>query len=323
MSKVILSFPYSGAVQEFFAKELAGNGFGQNHGYYKTLWGNNSDEISRLSLTLFTLYDEVIFSPVDNPLPDSNSYWLDEEYYHPDFGLRMPSRPSSIGINYIEHQRYIDWALTDPVIARVLTKVPNHAKSQILFQVICDIELSLRYGAEIISSTGRRLIMRRLCEIDSQYNNVCKNIVNFSDPVMHSAALIVPDFEINSIDLLHYIKQDKDTRKYSAKVTSILKANASQSKKQLYELALESNLKNSKHQTINRFSTLAGKVCSVLGFTPIVGPLFSAVSLGLGESERLTNLSNSSWIEFKPHLSILKTRFEIEDELKQHIKKNC
>lgn len=165
--------------------------------------------------------------------------------------------------------------------------------------------------------------MRRLCEIDSQYNNVCKNIVNFSDPVMHSAALIVPDFEINSIDLLHYIKQDKDTRKYSAKVTSILKANASQSKKQLYELALESNLKNSKHQTINRFSTLAGKVCSVLGFTPIVGPLFSAVSLGLGESERLTNLSNSSWIEFKPHLSILKTRFEIEDELKQHIEKNC
>ncbi|WP_413676628.1 hypothetical protein [Pantoea dispersa] len=322
MSKVILSFPYSGAVQEFFAKELAGNRFGPNHGYYKTLWGNNSEEISRLSLTLFTLYDEVIFSPVDNPLPDSDRYWLDDEYYHPDFGLRMPSRPSSIGINHIDYQCYIDWALTDPVIAKVLTKVPNHARSQILFQVVCDIELSLRHGAEIISSTGRRLIMKRLCIIDPQYSNASKKIVNFSDPIMHSAALIVPDFEIKNIDLLHYMKQDKDIRKYSAKVTSILKANASQSKKQLYELALESNIKNSKHQTINRFSTLAGKICSVLGFTPIVGPLFSVVSLGLGESERLTNLSKSSWIEFKPHLSSLKTRFDIENELQQLSKKN-
>ncbi|MEH5668141.1 hypothetical protein [Enterobacter cloacae] len=322
MSKVILSFPYSGAVQEFFAKELAGNWFGKNHDYYKTLWGNNSKEITSLSLTLFTLYDEVIFSPVDNPLPDSNSYWLDEEYYHPDFGLRMPSRPSSIGLEYFEHQSYIDWVLTDPFIARVLTKVPKHAKIQILSQVVCDIELSLRYGAEIISSTGRRLIMKRLCQIDPQYHNVSKNIVNFSDPVMHSAALIVPDFEISSIDLLHYIKQDKETRKYGDKVTSILKTNASQSKSYFYKLALESNLKNSKHQAVNRFTTLAGKVCSVLGFTPVVGPLFSAVALGLGESERLTNLSNSSWIEFKPHLSVLKTRFEIENELKQHIEKD-
>ncbi|WP_155410501.1 hypothetical protein [Pluralibacter gergoviae] len=319
MSKVILSFPYSGAIQEFFAKELAGNSFGQNHSYYRTLWGNNSEEISRLSLTLFTLYDEVIFSPVDNPLPDSNSFWLDEEYYHPDLGLRMPSRPSSIGIDYIEHQSYIDWVLTDPVIVRVLTNIPKHAKKQILFQVVCDVELSLRYGAEVISSNGRRLIMRRLCEIDPQYHNVSKNIVNFSDPIMHSAVLIVPDFEISSIDLLHHIKQDKDTRKYGAKVTSILKTNASQSKNYFYELALESNLKNSRHQTVNRFATLAGKVCSVLGFTPIVGPMFSAAALGLGESERLTNLSNSSWIEFKPHLSVLKTRFEIENELKQHI----
>lgn len=315
MSKVILSFPYSGAVQEFFAKELAGDWFGQDHGYYKTLWGRNSDEISRLSLTLFTLYDEVIFSPVDNPLPDQRTYWLEDEYYHPDFGLRMPSRPSSIGIDYGAQQEYIRWVLKDPVIARVLEKVPNHAKNQILFQVVCDIELSLRYGAEIISSAGRRLIMKRLCEIDYQYQNANKNIVNFSDPVVHSAELIVPDFEIDSIELLHRIKQDKDTRKYGAKVTSILKANSKQSKRYFYDLALESNLKNSKNQTINRFSSLAGKVCSVLGFTPIIGPAFSAIALGLGESERITNLSNSSWIEFKPHLSALKTKFEIEIEL--------
>lgn len=316
MSKVILSFPYSGAVQEFFAKELAGDRFGQNHGYYKTLWGKGGDEISRVSLTLFALYDEVIFAPVDNPLPDHGIYWLEDEYYHPDLGLRMPSRPSSIGLDF-SGRDYINWALTDPVIARVLSKVPTFAKSQILLQVVCDIELSLRYGAEVISSTGRRLIMKRLCEIDFQYQNAGKNIVNFSDPVMHSAELIVPDFEIDSVDFLCRIKQDEDTRKYGAAVTSILKNNSNKSKRYFYELALESNLKNSKHKAVNRFSSVAGKVCSVLGFTPVVGPVFSVISLGMGESERLTNLSKSSWIEFKPHLSALKTKFEIEGELKK------
>lgn len=317
MSKAILSFPYSGAIQAFFAKEIAGMDFGASHGYYRTLWGNDVNGLMNLSLTLFTLYDEVLFSPVDNPLPDSQSYWGGDEYYHPDFGLRMPSRPSSIGIDYYEQQKYIAWVLTDPVISRVLSKVPEHAKNQILFQVVCDIELSLRHGAEIIASAGRRMIMKRLCEIDPQYHNVSRNVVNFSDPVSHSAELIVPDFEIDNIDLLHRIKQDENTRKYSRKVTSVLKSNAHQSTEFFSQLALESNLKNSRNQSINKFSSVTGKVCSVLGFIPVVGPIFSAVALSLGESERITNLSNSNWIEFKPHLSKLKTKFDIETELKQ------
>ncbi len=317
MSKVILSFPYSGAVQEFFAKELAGNNFGQNHGYYQTLWGSSSREIVTLALTLFTLYDEVIFSPVDNPLPDFRTYWGDEEYYHPDFGLRMPSRPSSIGLDRNEQELYIDWALKDRIIPRILSKVPPTAKRQILFQVVCDIELSLIHGAEVISSIGRRMIMRRLCEIDFQYQNARKNIVNFSDPISRSAELIVPDFNISSIDLLHRIKQDSETRKYASKVTSVLEGNEDMPKEYFYRLALESDLKNSKNETINRYATAVGKVCSVLGFIPIIGPISSAASLGLGESERLTNISNSSWVEFKPHLSKIKTKFELEQKLKK------
>ncbi|WP_404415077.1 hypothetical protein [Marinospirillum sp.] len=268
-------------------------------------------------MTLFTLYDEVIFSPVDNPLPDFQTYWGDEEYYHPDFGLRMPSRPSSIGLDRNEQELYIDWALEDRVISRVLSKVPPPAKRQILFQVVCDIELSLIYGVEVISSTGRRMIMRRLCEIDFQYQNAGKNIVNFSDPVSRSAELIVPDFDISSIDLLHRIKQDSTTRTYARKVTSILEGNEGMPKEYFYRLALDSDLKNSRNETINRYASTVGRICSFLGFIPIVGPVFSAASLGLSESERLTNISNSSWIEFKPHLSKIKTKFELEQELKK------
>lgn len=319
MSKVILSFPYSGAVQAFFAKELVGSSFGSNHGYYKTLWGSSSQHITGLSLTLFSLYDEVIFSPVDNPMPDSQTYWGEEEYYHPDFGLRMPARPSSIGMDYYEQENYIDWVLSDPVISRILSRVPPSAQRQILLQVICDVELSLRFAAEIISSNGRRMIMRRLSAIDPQYHNVQKRIVDISDMVENSAELLVPDFEITSIELLHRIKNDKETRKYGRSVTSILHSKASSDRTSLHRLALESNLLNSKNEQINTFCSISGKICSALGFVPLVGPLFSGISLALGESELVNNLSKSNWIEFKPHLSKLKTKVDIECEIVAHL----
>ena len=40
-----------------------------------------------------------------------------------------------------------------------------------------------------------------------------------------------------------------------------------------------------------------------------------AAALALGESERLTRLSNSHWVEFKPHLARVHTLYEMEQRL--------
>ncbi|HGZ7315377.1 TPA: hypothetical protein ACOL2D_004827, partial [Vibrio parahaemolyticus] len=312
LSKVILSYPYSGAIQAFFAKELVGKSFGANHSYYETLWGKNAEDIITFSLTLFTVYDEVIFSPVDNPLPDSETRWGDEEYYHPDFGLRMPSRIQSMGFDYIEHQQYVDWLIAHQDIVQCLDKVPVRARLQILSQVICDIELSLQHGAEVVTSVGRRALMKKICELDPQYKNAEALVDNTVEPLKFGLDLLLPDFELTSIDFLHRVKSDKQTRIYGRSVTNILRSGNQYSEEDFYKLAQEHNIKNSKNQSINRFSSVAGKVFSVLGFTPVIGPLFSSVSLAMGESQRLTNLSNSNWLEFKPHLAKLKTSYDIE-----------
>ncbi len=318
MSKVILSHPYSGAIQAFFAKELASSNFGKNHSYYKTLWGKNANDVITFSLTLFTIYDEVIFSPVDNPLPDSHTYWGPDEYYHPDFGLRMPASPDAMGFEYIQHHQYVEWLETDTYIANALQKIPQRARFQILSQIICDIELSLQHGAEVATSVGRRSLMKRICELDPQYKNAEKHISNTADAITHGIDLLLPDFELTSIDLLYRIKSDPETRKYGHSVTSTFRNKGACTKETFYKLAIESNIKNSKNESINKYSAIAGKVCSVLGFIPVVGPLFSSASLALGESERLTNLSHSNWIEFKPHLARLKTKFDIEAELEKN-----
>ena len=207
MKKVILSFPYSGAIQAFFAHQLVGmDTHREPDSYYGTLWGKPDSQLQAFSLTLFTLYDEVIFAPVDNALPDSDRYWGEQEYYHPDLGLRMPARADAIGLDYHALNDYIDWVLADPRVNALLSKVPALSRRQIMLQVICDLELSIRHGAQVMSNAGRRSLMRRLCEIDPQYNNAKGRIVNVLTPQAHVLDVLLPDFEINSVDLLHRIK---------------------------------------------------------------------------------------------------------------------
>lgn len=316
MNKAILSYPYSGALQQFFATELMGDSWGKDHGYYKTLWGKNYDQIKTVALSFFTIYDEIIFSPVDNPLPDFSTYMKTDEYYHPDFGLRMPARPSELGFEYGDNA-YVEWALTDPVISKVLVKVPNNARHQILFQVLCDMELSFRHKAEIISSSGRRLIMKRLTQIDGQYHNLNGRIVELDKPVAHFTNLVIPDFDVSSIDLLHKVKMDKKIRKYGKSFVSVLKdISPDISELEFRKIALESDIRNARNESINGYCSLASKITSALGFIPVVGPFFSAGSLLVGESERVTNFSNNDWLEIKPRLVKIITRHELEKSQK-------
>ena len=58
MKKVILSFPYSGAIQAFFAHQLVGmDTHREPDSYYGTLWGKPDSQLQAFSLTLFTLYE--------------------------------------------------------------------------------------------------------------------------------------------------------------------------------------------------------------------------------------------------------------------------
>lgn len=310
MSKAILSYPYSGALQEFFAKELTHKDYGKNHTYYKTLWGNRDDEITKISLTLFTIYDEIIFSPVDNPLPDFSSSISNNEYYNKDFGLRMPMSIDFLGESTYLSNDYFNWVMTDNAIKRLLSKVPGFAKRIIIQQAVCDIELSMFHGAEVISSSGRRALMRRLCNLDSQFKNVEPMILEPSLLNSANVDFILPDFEINTIDFLNDIKNDKNTRLYGKSVAKLLRdKNGS-----IYDyaiLAQESNLKNSRNESVNSYMQTLGKICSLFSLIPGVNCGFGVASVMLGETQKLTNLSNSNWIEFKPNLSKVKTRWDL------------
>ncbi|WP_141651629.1 hypothetical protein [Citrobacter freundii] len=282
----------------------------KNHTYYKTLWGNRNDEITKISLTLFTIYDEIIFSPVDNPLPDFTSSISNNEYYNKDFGLRMPMNIDFLGESTYLSDDYFNWVMTDNAIKRFLSKVPDFAKRIIIQQAVCDIELSILHGAEVISSSGRRALMRRLCNLDSQFKNVEPMILEPSLLNSANVDFILPDFEINTIDFLNDIKNDKNTRLYGKSVAKLLR-NKNGSIYDYAILAQESSLKNSRNESVNSYMQTLGKICSLFSLIPGVNCGFGVASVMLGETQKLTNLSNSNWIEFKPNLSKVKTRWDL------------
>ncbi|MDW2041049.1 hypothetical protein R7Q09_24035 [Vibrio sp. 2130-1] len=312
MNKVIVSHPYSGSLQEFFTHELLGKDWGGNHSYYKTLWGKNADSIRTISLTLFSCYDEVIFSPVDNVLPDFESHMNSEEYYHPDFGLRMPARPSELGFDF-DIFSYVNWLGLDLEIQRLLSKVPENVRGQILIQVLCDMELAIRHNAEVISSTGRKLLMERISAIDPQYHNVKALSVDYSNALNHYSNIILPDFEISSIDLLHKIKTDKSVREYGKSfVRTLSKCDEQLTEIDFALLIKQANLKSAKNSSINKYTGWAAQIISTVGIGIPLPPVVGAAAVALGETSRITSRSDSKWIELKPRMVAIKDEYDLD-----------
>ncbi|EID0034436.1 hypothetical protein LA064_004596 [Vibrio alginolyticus] len=321
MNKVIISHPYSASIQKFFSIEMQGEDFGNNHPYYQTLWSGDTASLRTVALTLFSCFDEVIFSPVDTILPDFQSYMSGDEYFHPDLGLRMPARPAELGIE-ANGDNYIAWLLDDPEITRLLGAIKDpFARHQILLQVLCDMELALRHGSYVLSSVGRQLLMQRISLLDPQYNAVSKLTLDFSNVLSHYGELILPDFEVTSIDLLHRIKTDGNVRKYGKSFVKMLKGiNPNTSKAEFAELILKTNLKNSKSQNVNKYTGVTAQVISGLSLVAdltTTGGLVSGISaIALGETEKFTNLMNTNWVELKPYMITVRDNYNLEEFIK-------
>src|SRR6266542_4066710 len=94
MSKaVILSHPFSGALLAFFDAQLQGGRHAtaaSYHPYYRTLYGDDFQKWTDISLTLLLLFEHVVIAPADNPMPDHAKYAAGGVYNNPELGL-VPS----------------------------------------------------------------------------------------------------------------------------------------------------------------------------------------------------------------------------------------
>ena len=308
MSKIVLSYPYSGSLYAYFENQLYPGRGSENmmdHGYYKTLFGNNPEKMSELALTLTVLYDDILIAPADNAIPDLHEYTTDGTYHNPLMGVK------SSWNDFLDKQEQrddlINKYLEDEVIQKIFNKVPLHAKRQILTYAIYELHLSHENNCPIVCSRGRESIFKRLKELDGKdiyaLNTIDANKINLIHEYVDITGVL---FNPRDIDTLYETKQNKKIRKYSHDFIKIIdnvgsKENSNEKFRKLINESIDTtDIASRSSGFFNRASILMG-VADSTGVSTTGVPLGSLIAAG---GSMLINEidGKNKWYELGPEI---------------------
>lgn len=150
MNKVVLGFPYDGALLWHLGphNEKRGKGYSGTHPYYRELYGPNHFKIGPKAASLCVLYDEVIIAPADAGLPDYQTYLTGDGYFNPHLGLKSDWKEYYAAQDWVKEQTRKD--LENP---KVLNCLPSDPKQRffVLERTNLQILLALKHDAKIIA----------------------------------------------------------------------------------------------------------------------------------------------------------------------------
>lgn len=308
-TKVVLGYPFSGSIYAFFDKTLNEGKHikaSDYHSYYRTLFGNKHQEFLDLALTLSLLYEDIIIVPADNPAPDYRNYETNGEYYHPDLGIYF---------NWLEYNQLrseinekIKEDINDPILSKVLEKVPIISRLHILFNTRFELYLGHKYNCPILSLGGGHRIIKRLIKIDNLKNNVLSHQTEkmyfIQEYIKMSGLLFNPD----NLDDYHQLKTSKDIRKYANSflhIVSEFNGDANSINEQLQKLIKESRDFSIIQSKASGFFNITSAILSILGLNPINGLYFSLGALGstAGSLYLDKKSKENKWYEFASQIN--------------------
>ena len=122
MTRVILAYPYSGALYRYFSDQLGGDWshskVAESHSYYKTLYGKESPQNIELALSFLLLHDEVWIAPADNHWPRSRRN-PDDSSHVAELGLTA-DWDDFLRTDHTELRAAVDALMRDPRLQRTL-----------------------------------------------------------------------------------------------------------------------------------------------------------------------------------------------------------
>jgi len=326
---IILSHPFSGSLYAFFTEQAKGYKIPDKvgHPYYQTLYGKHHAEVRDLALTQLLLYDKVFIIPADNHMPDvedweqSNSpgmYTNDKLGLYTDWSIHDEQR------DVIVKQTEND--LSDPVIKKILTKVPQHSKQQILQDCRLEIALANRYECPILSAEGRSSIIKRLCDIDQSPINNAKNvnskIITATETYMNIIGLT---FNPTNYELLYEYKQDKEVRTYAKAFRDVVSnfQNPIDARTELLKLLRENIEKQSLRKITSGVIDVSSIILSIAGLFQPYGTYFSLGSLAATGANKLLEISaRRRWHEFGPRIKKITDLKSIEKKIEKELARN-
>ena len=285
MNRIILGYPFSGALHAYISDQLMGKdshtkAIGR-HPYYTTLYGRDYKKHIEQTLMFSLLYDEIYFTPADNVWPESAL--TDSREHHPELGLRADWE--SYGRLFNDDSGIVSNYLEDTEIKKLLGEVfriPKDSWKMVMSSILFEYFLSRELRCPIMCSYGRRKVLERLVEIDR--------------PSLHPSAMQQAKIEVvgnylditglllapGNIDNFIKLKGDKHIREYSNSFLNMLgefqARPGEQVRERLVTLMSDAMETESISQQVVGLMSWAGKLMRIVGlhqlsFLPSAGSL--------------------------------------------------
>jgi hypothetical protein len=315
-TKVILAYPYSGALYRYFRDQLdtsSSSGI-LGHPYYRTLYGSQAHKYIELALNFLLLYDEVHITPADNHWPRSKLN-PDSHGEVTELALFADWEHSRKG-DYSEAQRYVGYLCDHPKVQALLgtiQNIPQQHWRQIINQALFEASKSAQSRIPILCSPGRRALISTLVEIQAPslhplFSN--QNEVKFVDEYRELTGFAIMP---SSLDDLMDIKHDKELRTYGSafiKAAGEHRGVAQVTKQAVAKAALEAM------ETEIVSKRFVGALDWATSFLRLIQqPVLAMGSLGARHLASL-GAEDAGWYEFKGKVDAAKSRAQLIRQLR-------
>jgi hypothetical protein len=327
--RVILSHPFSGAIYWWFASQINTHWGPESkrpgHRYYRTLYGDVDKNID-IALACAVIFDDIMLPAADAVLRTGD--------IEPEDRVKFPELNMAASDWELVHQakdainaRSEEDLLADPVISSVLRRVPAPAQSMALRYAAVDILMMSEYMVPIICAPGRRVIVRRLTELDvvdigcSGSSQLDKGAV-LSDSLEGYTVVAGLTFNNDDAYSLANIKWNDRIRQYAQRFQSALtKASDESDNGTLYELIADAWASADLAKDISGTFTATSRTMSAVGLLPIPG--LSTVTGAAGMAADAASIASSRreeklrWYELGPEIARYRALQSLENELRQ------
>lgn len=337
--KVVLGYPYAGAFYWLAAKEnpyadykgeLKYRG---SHPYYKTLFGDHTQEAINNCISLSILFKEIFIVGADAYLPIANDE-NDRVYTDDALGLSVYNdwdRMNDFRLNEAEVSHH----LKDQVVGRILRRVPEDACGMILQQTLIQNFLASEFDASIIGNSSHLALSKRLYELhfeksQSQLENQeTAKIITYLAGLEKMFELSSIHYNISDFEDFEVLRKNPSLIEYSncfsEQLESIMiegKFNELDLLRKLLEVFETDEIKSKISNGLSIAASVAG-ILSLIAlysnpYTAVIGTAAGAAGVGADITSRVIQSNkNNSWIRLVPQINQTLTIRNIERKISE------
>ena len=312
--KVILSYPYSGCLYWWFAKERspALSRRRTGHSYYDFLFGNVERHLD-IALACALIYEDFVIPPADAISPGFGDL---RHFTQTDLGIEVSEWDFLAEAHRVVEPVKESWQ-SDPLLTTLLGGKSDIEVSMELEYAVADVLLANEYDADVICSDGRRAVIRRLVELGIITASLeDKSVSHLVDSYTKVTGLT---FGVDGVRRFIDLKWMAPLREYADSFRKTVENPSMRSTEDLYVEIAKAMESITLAEHIGGTFEATSQVMNMAGVVPGIGNVASLVSIGssAGAVTARNRAKRARWVELSGAVLTARNRLALEDELRR------